>query len=80
VVISRKKKTGKDPSPRNGKACHRVSTALLKSVAEIGTQSAMKSGRKTLHEFTSHIPPKTPKLNRSRSIGGDKWYVLAFVL
>jgi thymidylate synthase len=50
------------------KACHSVSTALLKSIAEKGTQSAMKSSRKTLHEFTSHIPPKTPKRNRiSRS-------------
>jgi hypothetical protein len=27
------------------KACHSVSTALLQSVAEIGTQSAMKSCR-----------------------------------
>jgi hypothetical protein len=27
----------------------------------------MKSSRKTLHEFTSHIPQKTPKRNRSRS-------------
>jgi hypothetical protein len=54
------KKRGKNLSPRNMKACHSDSTALLKSVAEIGTQSAMKSSRKTLHEFTSHIkhPPK----------------------
>jgi hypothetical protein len=35
------------PSPRNRKARHSVSTAILKSVAEIGTQSAMKSMRKT---------------------------------
>jgi hypothetical protein len=45
---SKKKKRGKNLSPTNRKACHSVSTALLKSVAEIGTQSAMKS-RKTLH-------------------------------
>jgi hypothetical protein len=57
---SKKKKRGTNLSPRNRKACHGVSTALLKTVAEIGTQSAMKSSRKTLHEFTSHIPPKTP--------------------
>jgi histone H3/H4 len=38
------------------KAYHSVSTALLKSVAEIGTQCAMKRSRKTLHECTSHIP------------------------
>jgi hypothetical protein len=34
---SLKKKRGKNLSPRNRKACHRVSTALLKGVAEIGT-------------------------------------------
>jgi hypothetical protein len=42
------------------KACHSIGSALLKSVAEIGTQSVMKSNRKTLHEFTSHIP-KNPE-------------------
>jgi hypothetical protein len=56
---SKKKKRGKILSPRNRKACHSVSTALLQSVAEIGTQITMKSSRKTLHEFTSHIPQKT---------------------
>jgi hypothetical protein len=50
-------------SPRKRKACHRISTALLKSVAKIGTQSTMKSSRKTLHEFTSHISPRTSKGN-----------------
>jgi hypothetical protein len=65
--LCKKKERGKNLSPRNRKARHRVSTALLKSVAEIGTQSAMKSGRKTLHKFSSHIPPKTPKRKRSRS-------------
>jgi hypothetical protein len=50
-----KRERGKNLSPRNRKACHSVGTALLKSVAEIGTQSAMKSSRKTLHELTSHI-------------------------
>jgi hypothetical protein len=34
---SKKKKRGKNLSPRNMKACHNISTALLKSVAEIGT-------------------------------------------
>jgi hypothetical protein len=64
----KKQETGKNLSPRNRKACHRVGTALLKSVAEIGTQSAMKSSKKTLHEFTaSHIPQKMPKRKRSRS-------------
>jgi hypothetical protein len=64
---SKKKKRGKILSPRNRKACHSVSTALLKSVAEIGTQNAMKSKRKTLHEFTLHIPQTTPKRNKSSS-------------
>jgi hypothetical protein len=64
---SKKKKRGKNLSPRNKKACHNVSTTLLKSVAEIGTHSAMKSSRETLHEFTSHKPQKTPKRNISRS-------------
>jgi hypothetical protein len=34
----KRKKRGKNVSPRNKKVCHTVSTALLKSVAEIGTQ------------------------------------------
>jgi hypothetical protein len=55
----KKKKRGKNLSPKNRKACHIVNTALLKSVAEIGTHSAVKSAqRKTLHEFTSQITQK----------------------
>jgi hypothetical protein len=65
-ATKQKDKRGKNLSPRNRKACHSIGTALMKSVAEIGTQSAMKSNRKTLNEFASHIPPKTPKRNRSR--------------
>jgi hypothetical protein len=34
---SKKKRRGKNLSRRNRKACHSVSTALLQSVAEIGT-------------------------------------------
>jgi hypothetical protein len=34
---SKKKKRGKNLSPRNSKACHSVSTVLLKSAAETGT-------------------------------------------
>jgi hypothetical protein len=60
-----KREKRKNLSPRNRKACHSVNNALLKSVAEIGTHSAMKSSRKTLHKFKSHIPPKTPKRNIS---------------
>jgi hypothetical protein len=39
---SKKKKYGKNVSPRNRKTCHSVSTALMQSVAKIGTQSTMK--------------------------------------
>jgi hypothetical protein len=31
-----------DLSPRNKKACHGISTALMQSVAKMGTQSTMK--------------------------------------
>jgi hypothetical protein len=58
-----KQKEGKreKPNPRKRKACHSIGTALLQSVAEIGTQSTMKSNKNMLHEFTSHcIPQKTP--------------------
>jgi hypothetical protein len=47
----KKKKRGNNPSPRNRKACHSFSNALLQSVAEIGTRSTMKSSRKTLYEM-----------------------------
>jgi hypothetical protein len=60
---SKTKKRGKNQSPGNRKACHSVSTALLKSVAEIEIQSAMKSSRNTLHELKKHIPQKTLKLS-----------------
>jgi hypothetical protein len=54
-----KGKRGKSLSPRIRKACHSIVTALLQSVAEIGTQSTMKSSRKTLHEFSPQSnPPK----------------------
>jgi hypothetical protein len=45
---SKKKNRGKKLSPRNIKACNNISIALLKNVAEIGTQSAMKSNIKTV--------------------------------
>jgi hypothetical protein len=35
----KKKKRGKNQSPRNRKACPNIGSALLHSVAEIGTQS-----------------------------------------
>jgi hypothetical protein len=38
----------------------------MQSVAKTRTQSTMKSSRKTLHEFSPHIPQKTPIGNRSR--------------
>jgi hypothetical protein len=55
------KKRGKNLSPRNKTACHSISTALLQSVAEKGTQSTIKSSTKTLHEFSPHIPQKRRK-------------------
>jgi hypothetical protein len=67
-----KEEKGKNLNPRNRKACHSVSTALLNSVVEIGTQSAMKSSRKMLHEFTSHILQKRPKRNKSRPTNKTK--------
>jgi hypothetical protein len=57
-VTKQKEEKRKNLNPRNKKACHSVGTALLKSVAEIGTRSAVKSRSKTWHEFTSHIPPQ----------------------
>jgi hypothetical protein len=50
------------------------------SVAEIGTQNAMKSSRKTLHEFTSHIPHKTPKRNISRLLFRAMLYIIIMIL
>jgi hypothetical protein len=57
---SKKKKRGKNLSPRNKKACRSIiSTALLQSIAEIRIQRTMKINRKTLHELSQHIyPPK----------------------
>jgi hypothetical protein len=56
---AKRMKRGKNLSPRNRKECHSISTALLQSIAEIGTQSAMKGSRKTLHELSPHISQKT---------------------
>jgi hypothetical protein len=59
--LSKIKKIGKNLSPRNRKACHSIRNALLQSITEIGTQSTMKSSRKTLHELTPNVPPKRRK-------------------
>jgi hypothetical protein len=65
-TAKQKEERGENLSPRNRKACHRVSTALLQSLAEIGTQSTMKNNKKTLHDSSPHIPKnKTPKRNIS---------------
>jgi hypothetical protein len=37
-ATKQKEERGKNLSPRNGKACHSIITALMQSVAEIGTQ------------------------------------------
>jgi hypothetical protein len=65
---NKKKKRGKTLGPpRKRKACHNVIIGLWQNVAEIGPQITMKSSRKTLHEFTLHIPQNTPKRNISSS-------------
>jgi hypothetical protein len=63
-ATKQKEEKRKKPKPVEHEGMrHSISTALLKSVAERGTHSAMKSSKKTLDEFTSHIPPKTPNMN-----------------
>jgi hypothetical protein len=65
---SKEAKRGNNLSPRNMKACHNIiSIALLQSVAEIVTHNTSKCSRKTLHEFSPHIPQKMPKRKRSSS-------------
>jgi hypothetical protein len=54
----KEEKTKNTPSPRSMNACHSITTAHLQSVAEIKTQSTMKSSRKTLREFSPHTPLK----------------------
>jgi hypothetical protein len=55
-------------SPRNREACHSIGTSLRQSIAKIGTQSTMKSKRKTWKEFPPNNIPQTPSEgNRSRS-------------
>jgi hypothetical protein len=56
--IRHQAKRGKNLNPRKRKACHSMSTVLMQSIAEIGTQSAMKSSKKTLHELSPYIPKK----------------------
>jgi hypothetical protein len=54
----KKKKRTKNPiglSKGNTEAWHIISTALLSSIAKIGTQSTIKSNRKTLQESSRHI-------------------------
>jgi hypothetical protein len=58
---SKRKKRGKKPKPKEQEGTPQRQYCPLESVAEKGTQSAMKSNKKTLHEFTSHIPQKRRK-------------------
>jgi hypothetical protein len=45
-------------------ACNSVSTALLQSISEIGTQCATKNHRNALHElFPTDTPNKPPERN-----------------
>jgi hypothetical protein len=57
-ATKQKEEKRKKPEPEEHEGMPPRQHFLMKCVAEIGTQSAMKSGTKTLHEFTSHIPPK----------------------
>jgi hypothetical protein len=54
-----KPQSKKEENPPLAQARGTISLALSKSVVEIGTQSTMKSGRKTLHEFSPHTPKKS---------------------
>jgi hypothetical protein len=53
-ATKQKDKKRNNLSPRNKKACHNISIALLQSITEIGTQSTMKRSRKTLHVIVSY--------------------------
>jgi hypothetical protein len=47
-------------SKRNKETCQNSGTSFLQSTAKIGTQSTMKSNKKTLQKFSPHVhPPKT---------------------
>jgi hypothetical protein len=67
----RAKKSNEDNPTRKKEgreACHNINTDLMQSVTKsrrrkIGTQSIMKHNKKTLHEFSPDIPPKTSKGN-----------------
>jgi hypothetical protein len=51
----KEEKRGGNLSPKNMKACPSISTTLLQSCAEIGTQSTVKRRIKTLHlSFTRY--------------------------
>jgi hypothetical protein len=43
---SKEEKPDRPISPTNREACHSFGTTLLKSIAKIGTQCTMKSGKK----------------------------------
>jgi hypothetical protein len=64
---SKKEERRKKSKPEEQEGMPQHQHCPPKRNAEIRAQSAMKSSRKTLHEFTSHIPPKTPKRNGSSS-------------
>jgi hypothetical protein len=58
-------------SPRKKEACHRIGTALLQSIAKIGTQSNIKRRRKTLQKFSPHIL-QTPSKGSNYNVSTDK--------
>jgi hypothetical protein len=60
-VTKQKEEKRENLSPRNRRERHSIHTALLQSIAEIGTQSTIKCIKKTLHELSPHIPQKRRK-------------------
>jgi hypothetical protein len=55
-------------SPWSKKTCNNINIALMRSIAKIGPQSAMKIHRSALHEFPTHIPSKPVDDNKSISM------------
>jgi hypothetical protein len=50
---------GKRQSPRSRETFNSSCTTLLQGVSTIGTERAMKSFGKTLHEPTTHVPKES---------------------
>jgi hypothetical protein len=60
-ITKHREESKKNLSPRSMQKRHNINTALIQSVAKIGTQSTMKITKKTLHKFSPHTPQKRRK-------------------